>query len=54
MMRRGTPDFFLLFLTFGLIGFGLVMVFSASYNTSLHDYNDPMYFTKKQIMFAVL
>ncbi len=48
--RRGTPDFLLLFLTFALIGFGLVMVFSASYNLD----TDPLYFTKKQVIWAIL
>lgn len=53
--RRGTPDFQLLILTLLLVGFGIVMVFSSSssiaqVNSSFG--NDPMYFTKKQIIFA--
>ncbi|MEB3103863.1 putative lipid II flippase FtsW [Ferviditalea candida] len=48
--RRGTPDFLLLLLTFALVGFGLVMVFSASYNLNA----DPLYFTKRQSLWAVL
>jgi cell division protein FtsW len=50
--QRGTPDFILLFLTFALIGFGLVMVFSASYSITYQD--DPLSFTKRQMLFAVL
>ncbi|HEX7056596.1 MAG TPA: putative lipid II flippase FtsW [Bacilli bacterium] len=48
--RRGTPDFLLLFLTFALVGFGTVMVFSASYNLN----PDPLYYTKRQIIWAAL
>lgn len=55
--RRGTPDFLLLFLTFSLVGFGLVMVFSASSMISVAseftNYN-AWYFTKKQIIWASL
>lgn len=54
--RRGTPDFMLLLLTFLLVGFGLVMVFSASSVVALAKEkfnNDPLYFVKKQAIFAV-
>lgn len=54
--RRGTPDFMLLLLTFLLVGFGLVMVFSASSVVALAKEkfgNDPFYFVKKQAIFAV-
>lgn len=50
--RRGIPDFFLLFLTIALVGFGLVMVFSASY--SLTYSQDPLYYTKRQVLWAML
>lgn len=50
--RRGTPDFLLLLLTFVLVCFGLVMVFSASSMTSAYRWDDPWFFTRKQI-FAV-
>mgnify|MGYP001443772660 FL=1 len=50
--RRGTPDFVLLFLTIALVGFGLVMVFSASYSITYSE--DPLLYTKKQAVFAVL
>lgn len=49
--RRGTPDFVLLFLTLALVGFGLVMVFSASYSLTYSE--DPLLYTKKQALFAV-
>lgn len=52
--HRGTPDFILLVLTFLLVGFGVVMVFSASSATSAYHFNDPFYYTKRQIMWAVL
>lgn len=53
--KRGTPDFILLALTFMLTGFGIIMVFSSSSAlTSIEPYNDALYYTKRQIMFAVL
>ncbi|RAP78695.1 putative lipid II flippase FtsW [Paenibacillus montanisoli] len=54
---RGRPDFLLLVLTLLLVGFGLVMVFSASSNTAVisKDANfDALFFTKRQLMWAVL
>lgn len=54
---RGSPDFLLLFLTLALVGFGIVMVFSAS---SIMAYmspeyqNDSLYFVKKQVMWAAV
>lgn len=55
--KRGTPDFQLLILTLLLVGFGLIMVFSSS--SSLAVFNekfnyDPLYFTKRQGVFAAL
>ncbi|MCM3698402.1 putative lipid II flippase FtsW [Paenibacillus macerans] len=55
--RRGAPDFQLLILTLLLVGFGIIMVFSSSSSIALIDAkfgNDPMYFTKRQIIFACL
>lgn len=54
---RGTPDFPLLILTLLLVGFGLVMVFSASSSmTVVSDKfgNDALYFTKRQLVWAGL
>jgi cell division protein FtsW len=53
---RGLPDFLLLFMTLALVGFGIVMVFSSSYILAYFDpdYNDSLYFVKKQIMWAII
>lgn len=54
---RGRPDFLLLVFTLLLVGFGLVMVFSASSNTAVitEKFNyDALYFTKRQMIFAML
>lgn len=54
---RGAPDFLLLILTLVLVGFGLVMVFSASSSMTVVDKdfgNDALFFTKKQLMWAGL
>jgi len=50
--QRGTPDFLLLILTLLLVGFGLVMVFSASSSMTVVDKNDALFYTKKQLMWA--
>jgi cell division protein FtsW len=55
--QRGTPDFLLLILTLLLVGFGLVMVFSASSSMTVVSAkygNDALYFTKKQLLWAGL
>ncbi|MDR0271047.1 putative lipid II flippase FtsW [Paenibacillus sp.] len=55
--KKGTPDFQLLILTFLLVGFGLVMVFSASSSLTISSskfHNDPLLFTKKQFIWAIL
>lgn len=52
---RGRPDFLLLIMTLLLVGFGIVMVFSASSGVaavSPEFGNDSFYFTKRQVMFA--
>ncbi|MFC3798058.1 putative lipid II flippase FtsW [Cohnella sp. GCM10012308] len=54
---RGAPDFLLMILTLALVGFGLVMVFSASSSMAGATEkfgNDALYFTKRQFMFAGL
>lgn len=56
-LSKGTPDFQLLVLTLLLVGFGVVMVFSASSNTAAvsKDFDfDAFYFVKRQLMWAVL
>lgn len=55
--QRGTPDFLLLILTLLLVGFGLVMVFSASSSMTVVSAKfgyDALYFTKRQLMWAGL
>ncbi|KOR90627.1 putative lipid II flippase FtsW [Paenibacillus solani] len=52
--KRGTPDFQLLILTLLLVGFGLVMVFSSSSSLAVFKFNDPLYFTKRQVAFSIL
>ncbi|MCM3784253.1 putative lipid II flippase FtsW [Neobacillus mesonae] len=53
--RRGLPDFQLLILTLLLVGFGLVMVYSSSASIALvSDFNDALYYTKRQVVFAIL
>jgi len=51
---RGRPDFLLLVLTLLLVGFGLVMVFSASSSVAVVTKNDSLYFTKRQLLWAVI
>ncbi|NBD26413.1 putative lipid II flippase FtsW [Paenibacillus glycinis] len=54
---RGRPDFLLLVLTLLLVGFGLIMVFSASSNTAVISKSnnfDALFFTKRQLLFALL
>ncbi|WP_139998137.1 putative lipid II flippase FtsW [Paenibacillus paridis] len=51
---RGRPDFLLLILTLLLVGFGLVMVFSASSSVAVVTKEDALYFTKRQFMWAGL
>lgn len=55
--RRGTPDFLLLFLTFALAGFGLLMVYSSSSAIALSDEiygGDSFYFAKRQAIAMIL
>ncbi|MFC7440584.1 putative lipid II flippase FtsW [Laceyella putida] len=53
-MKRGKPDFWLILITFALLGFGLIMVFSASYFKGYVDLQDSYYFFKKQLLFGLL
>ena len=54
---KGRPDFVLLIMTIMFVGFGIVMVFSASSSisvvSSVYNY-DALYFTKRQFAYAVL
>lgn len=55
-MTRGKPDFLLLLIVFLLVGFGLVMVFSASYYIALTntESGDSYYYFKRQLLAAGL
>jgi cell division protein FtsW len=54
MEGRGTPDFLLLLMTFILVGFGIVMVYSASSAIAAQNYNDPFLLTKRQLIAAAV
>jgi len=51
---RGTPDFILLFITLVLVGFGLVMVFSASFTISYWKHDNQWYITQRQLIWAII
>jgi len=53
---RGVPDYLLFFMTMALVGFGILIVFSASYILSFNnpDYGDSLYFVKRQVIWAIL
>ncbi|OYD07708.1 putative lipid II flippase FtsW [Paludifilum halophilum] len=53
-MVRNKPDFWMIFIIFALTGFGLVMVFSASYYTGLTNHDDSYYYFKRQLFWAAL
>jgi cell division protein FtsW len=53
-MIKGKPDYWLILVTFLLLGFGMVMVFSASYYKGLLDYHDSYFFIKKQLAFGFI
>jgi cell division protein FtsW len=55
--KKGAPDFQLLILTLLLVGFGLVMVFSASSSLAIANEkfnNDALFFTKRQFISVLL
>jgi cell division protein FtsW len=51
---RGRPDFLLLFLTILLVGFGLIMIFSASSPMAMIKHNSPWHYVMKQGVFALI
>ncbi|MEX2460908.1 MAG: putative lipid II flippase FtsW [Paenibacillaceae bacterium] len=53
-LRRGTPDFMLLIMTFALIAFGLLMVYSASSMSASLYYNDSLHYIKRQAIAVAL
>jgi cell division protein FtsW len=52
--HKNSYDLVLLFLTFALIGIGLVMLYSSSSIMAQERFGDSMYFVKRQIVFALL
>lgn len=51
---RSAPDVYMLVATIGLLGMGLVMVYSASAVLAFHEFGDPYYYLKRQLIFAGL
>ena len=51
---KGSFDRPMLIIVLALIGFGLIMVFSASYVYALSKTGDSLYYIKRQLLFAVL
>ena len=47
-------DYTLLFVVIFLVGFGLIMIYSASSYEANLDYNDPAYYMKRQAIAAAL
>ncbi|MBA4493205.1 putative lipid II flippase FtsW [Paenactinomyces guangxiensis] len=52
-MKRDKPDFWIILITFLLLGFGLVMVFSTSYYKGLTDFKDPYFFFNRQLGYGL-
>lgn len=53
-LRKGRIDYFILISTIFLVLFGIVMVFSASYYYAKNNYDDALYFFKRQAAWAVV
>jgi cell division protein FtsW len=51
---RTAPDFVIIAAVMLLLGIGIVMVYSSSAAIALKQYGDPYFFTKRQIIFALL
>jgi cell division protein FtsW len=51
---RKPPDFTVFFTVLILAGFGLIMVFSASYITSLESRGDAFFFLRRQVFWVIL
>lgn len=53
-LKKSTPDFILVIVTFTLLALGLVMVYSASAVWAQYKFNDSFFFAKRQLLFAGL
>jgi cell division protein FtsW len=51
---RTAPDFVIIVATLFLLGIGIVMVYSASAIVAQKQFNDPYFFAKRQLIFALL
>jgi cell division protein FtsW len=51
---RSVPDVWMIAATLGILAIGVVMVYSASAVAAFHDYGDPYYYVKRQLLFALL
>lgn len=54
MPRKVSPDYFLFLVVVALVGFGVVMVYSASAIIATDRFRDPYFFLKKQCFWALL
>lgn len=54
MERRGPADLLLFFITLMLLAIGLIMVLSASSYRALLEYDDALFFFKRQCIFVVI
>jgi cell division protein FtsW len=52
--HKKSYDFALLFITFALVGIGLVMLYSSSSIIAQERFGDSMYFVKRQAVFALI
>ncbi|QDR80384.1 stage V sporulation protein E [Sporomusa termitida] len=53
-VRPKSPDYVIFFAIIGLLGFGIVMVYSSSAVSAYVNYNDSYYFLKRQMIWATL
>jgi cell division protein FtsW len=54
MKIRSAPDLYILLATFGLLGFGVMMVYSASAVIAFHEFGNSFYYLQRQLVFAGL
>lgn len=52
--KKSYYDYSLLFITIFLVGFGLIMIYSASSYNAMKYYQDPTLYLRKQALFAIL
>jgi cell division protein FtsW len=53
-VQLGQPDFIILITTVIIVGFGIVMVYSASHHVAYEELGDSAYFLKRQLIWALL